>query len=122
MITILGELVDLNTYINAERRNRFLGAKIKKQETENVWMQCLSEDNQNQKPIKKPCVIHFKWFTRNERKDPDNVCGTGHKFVLDGLVKSGILVNDTRKYIKGFTDYFFVDSSLPRVEIELEEV
>ena len=27
MITIFGELTSLNEYINAERRNRFIGAK-----------------------------------------------------------------------------------------------
>jgi len=118
MITIKGELTDHNTFINAERSNKFIAAKIKKDETRNVQLQCLSDDNRTQEPITKPCEVHFMWYTRDLRKDPDNV-SFAKKFVLDGLVKAGILKNDTRMWITGLKDDFGVDPSFPRVEITL---
>jgi Holliday junction resolvase RusA-like endonuclease len=115
------DLVDLNTYINAERRNRFLGAKIKKTCTDDIYYECLSEENSNQQPIKTPVVIHFRWYTKNLKKDADNV-SFSKKFVLDGLVKAGILPDDTRRWIGGFTDQFYVDKDNPRLEIDLDEL
>jgi len=38
-LVIPGELTDLNTYINAERSNRYAGAKIKREMTDYVaWI------------------------------------------------------------------------------------
>ena len=37
-LTIPGELVDLNTYINAERSNRYAGAKIKQEMTDYITL------------------------------------------------------------------------------------
>lgn len=115
------DLVDLNTYINAERRNRFIGAKIKKTCTENIWMECMSEENSKQEPIKAPVYIHFRWYTKNLRKDADNIAFS-KKFVLDGLVKAGVLPDDTRRWVNGFSDQFYVDSSDPRLEIDFDEL
>jgi len=116
-----GEFTDLNTYIAAERGNRFAAAEIKRDETDRVQMGCLSEENSKQAPITKPCFVCFEWYTRNERKDADNVA-FAKKFILDGLVKAGILKDDTRKFVLGFTDNFKVDSDFPRVMVSFEEV
>jgi len=32
---------------------------------------------------------------------------------------AGILPDDSRKYVKGFSDNFFIDKEFPRVEIEI---
>ena len=37
-LIIPGELVDLNTYISAERRNRYAGAKIKQEMTDYITL------------------------------------------------------------------------------------
>lgn len=114
MIIIEGELTDLNTYINAERRNRFLGAKLKKQNTEDVAWQTKGKKKVKEYPVR----IHIDWYTPTERKDPDNT-SFAKKFLLDGLVDSGVLDGDTRKHIKGFSDDFYVDKEHPRIEISL---
>lgn len=116
ILTIQGSLTDLNTYINAERSNRHAGAKIKKNNTE----LCLWQIKGKIKPILKPVVISCTWYTANEKKDPDNVA-FAKKFILDAIVKAGILKNDGRKQIKGFEDNFEVDKN-ERVEVELWEV
>tara|TARA_R110000824_G_scaffold46353_2_gene133390 strand:+ start:573 stop:956 length:384 start_codon:yes stop_codon:yes gene_type:complete len=35
------------------------------------------------------------------KRDPDNLRGVATKYVLDGLVKAGIIPDDSPKYIKG---------------------
>lgn len=115
-LTIIGELTDLNAYINAERSNRHAGAKIKKHDTE----LCLWQMKGKFKPILKPVVVVCTWYTKDERKDPDNVAFS-KKFLLDAIVKAGILKNDGRKQIKGFEDKFEVDKN-ERVEVELWEL
>jgi hypothetical protein len=114
--TIPGELTDLNTYINAERGNKFQAAKIKKRNTELV---CLL--TKNLQTVEAKVKIIFTWITKDEKKDPDNIA-FAKKFILDGLVESGVLGNDGRKQIAGFEDKFDVDKQKPRIEIELQEV
>lgn len=71
----------------------------------------------NLKPITSyPVSISFKWIMTNQRKDPDNIAST-KKYILDALVKAGILENDGWKQISGFTDEFEIDKEHPRVEV-----
>jgi len=108
---------DANTYINAERTNRFIASKIKKDETEYVWGQCM---DQGLKPMKNKVRIDFYYYTVGERKDPDNLAFV-KKFILDGLVKARVLKNDGRKEIEGFSDHFITDN-MEQVIIDLVEV
>lgn len=110
---INGTLTSLNEYINANRRNRFKGASIKKRDTE-IAQWCLK----GSKPLKNaPQHLIFMWYMPNKKKDPDNIA-FAKKFILDAMVKEGILENDGWKQVSGFTDLFFVDPENPRVEIE----
>ncbi len=118
-IKITGELVDLNTYINAERGNRFYASKLKKEETERVYWEC---KEQGIKPIEKyPVTLRCIWYTKNERKDIDNVA-FAKKFILDGLVLAGVLIDDSRKYVAGLEDFFHVDKNLPRIEVDILDI
>lgn len=97
---------DLNTYIDAERSNRFIASKIKSRETESVWAKAISLPK-----ILEPRVhIRFEYYTKNEKKDPDNISFT-KKYVLDGFVKAGLLKNDGRKQIGSFSDGFYLSKS-----------
>ena len=116
-ITILGELVDLNTYINAERRNRFIGAKIKKENTEEVMWQ-----TKNIKPIKNyPVNIEIDWYVKDKKKDPDNVFFSV-KFILDALVGNGILENDGQKQISKITNVIYTDKVTPRIILRIYDI
>jgi len=112
--TIQGELCDLNTYINKERANRFIGAKIKKEQTEICRWAC-----NNLKPTDNIHIM-FKWYCKNKRKDKDNVA-YAKKFAIDGMVKAGIIPNDGWNNIKGFTDEFYIDKENPRIEVIIED-
>ena len=113
-LIIPGELTDLNTYIQKERGNRFAAAAIKEEETRRVYWECKS---QKLKLIDSPVFIACTWFCKNKKKDLDNIA-FGKKFLLDGLVKAGVLSDDGWDEIRGFQDAFMVDKDNPRIEVE----
>jgi len=86
----LPELTTLNEYIGADRRSRFVGGKVKKQQTELVAMECMAQGIKKLKIIKNFKII---WYHKNKRKDFDNV-EFSVKFIKDGMVMAGIIPND----------------------------
>lgn len=119
-LTIEGELTDLNTYVRAERTNRFISAKIKRDETERVAREAQAA---KLPPVSRyPVRVGFTWYTHDLRKDVDNVA-FAKKFILDGLVLAGVLEGDGRKYVAGFAgEKFLVDRERPRVEVEVRGI
>lgn len=113
IIIIKGELTDLNKYIREERRNRFAGAKLKKDNTEYVMWKTKGLP----KVTFYPLHVHIDWYTKNEMVDPDNIA-FAKKYVLDGLVENGIIPDDSRKIIHSLSDAFYVDVQ-PRLVITL---
>jgi len=104
--TIESKLPTLNEYILAERTNMFMGANIKKKATEACMWYCKHLRGQVDLNVKYD--IHFEWHMQNRKLDPDNVC-YAKKFIMDGLVKSGVIDNDGAKRIYGFRDTFIYD-------------
>ncbi len=113
-LTIEGLLPSLNKYINAERTNKFIGAKIKREATELVAWQCKSI-----KPVTRQADYTFTWYVPNKRSDPDNIA-YGCKYIFDGLQASGKLPNDSMAWVRSITHFFEVGE--PRVEVEIDEV
>lgn len=118
MIVIPGELTDLNTYIRAMNSNRFSGNAIKQDETNRVAWLC--KGYKIKKKIEQmgpPYQIHITWYCKNQKKDLDNI-SFAKKFILDGMVKGGLIQGDGWKYINGFTEVFRVDAKNPRIEVK----
>lgn len=114
-LLIEGELTALNEFINAERRNRFIAAKIKKGET--GYCQDVAEKSELKlQETDFPCALIITWYVKNKRKDADNIA-FAKKFILDGLVEAGVLPNDNRKYVQGFMDIVKEDRERQRIEI-----
>ena len=114
-LTIPGELCDLNTYVNAERSSRFKGAKIKKEETYRCSLEARVAKTEGVSEY--PVRIEFTWYTKDLRKDVDNITFS-KKFILDGLVDAGVIKNDNRKHVALATDTgIYVDKENPRVEV-----
>lgn len=116
-VTINGQLNGLNEYTNANRYNRYVGAKMKKNDQEYVSMairECLrgwhTED---------PIGLRIVWYEPNRKRDPDNVFFCV-KFILDALVATGTIPNDNQKYVKSIAHYLCVDRDHPRVEVFIE--
>ena len=115
-LIIDGKLSGLNDYIDACRRNRYIGASLKKKEQERcIW----HINTQLPKKLKTPLKLSFLWLEPNMKRDLDNIC-FAKKFILDALQQSGRIPNDGWKEIKGFEDHFGVDPGNPRIEVVIE--
>lgn len=114
-LEIQGQLTDLNKYIQAERGNRYAGASLKKKNTELVRVQALDKGK-----MKEPVMVTFNW-KYSSRHDFDNIA-FAKKFVLDGLVKAGVISDDTQAVVQGFAGEYFtkVDKGEEGVIVELE--
>lgn len=117
--TIKGTLPGLNELIEAERRNRFIGAKLKKQYEAVVMRAARSLGNVE---FEEPVYMVYHWYEKDRRRDKDNICAFGRKVIQDALVKARFLRNDGWKNIAGFEDRFYVDKDKPRVVVEILEV
>lgn len=88
--------VTLNDYIRAERSSGQWAAAIKSRETDSIVRQA---KHLQLKPYegKYPVDVYFTWHT-NTRKDSDNIAFV-QKFILDGMVKAGLIIDDSPKYV-----------------------
>lgn len=110
---IPGRFPSLNDYIAAERKNRHIAAKMKRDETKRVADIAANSDMPT---FEKPVHVYFTWVEPNRRRDIDNIA-FAHKFILDGLVDAGVLKGDSQKYVTGFVDRFRVDKDNPHVSV-----
>lgn len=99
--TIPFRLPSLNDYINANRRNRYAGAKLKKDTERDIGWAIKAA---NLRPVNEPCKVKMTFVEPNRRRDVDNV-ESSKKYVLDALVKMGILHNDSPKYVTAAPSY-----------------
>lgn len=110
-------LPSYNEYSNTNRKNKYAGAKMKK----DIELEISAYIHKQLKQIKitKPVFITFTWIEENKKRDLDNIC-FAKKFILDALQKSGVIENDNSRHVMGFTDKFeYEDKS--KVIVELEE-
>lgn len=115
-IKIQGVLATLNDHDSANRANRFVGAKLKSEMTELVRLQLL----RTPKAIT-PCLISFHW-RHSGRHDYDNIRFAA-KYVLDGMVKAGVLEDDSPKFVIGFGGDTFekVEKGQEGVDVKIDQ-
>ena len=111
---IPGRFCSLNDFLDMDYRSR---DHAKKRYDNLVAM---SAKVAGVKPCRKRIRYHVLWVEQNRRRDLDNVA-FGKKFIQDGLIKAGIIRNDTHHEIAGFSDDFAYDSKNPRIVVTLEE-
>ena len=117
IVVLIGSLPSLNDVIEANRRNKYAGAKMKKTIQNSIGMQIMSQCKDKFDMLQ----INIKWYEKNRKRDYDNV-SSSKKFILDALVQCKIIANDGQKNIyPKFIDEFYLDRDNPRVEIELIE-
>jgi Holliday junction resolvase RusA-like endonuclease len=114
-IVIPLKLPSCNEYINECRKNKYAGAKMKR-ETEAMIGCYLIGVPKFTKPVK----IHFTWIEGSKRRDLDGIC-FAKKFILDSLVKYGKLKDDNRNCVYAFTDKFAYGNTT-KVILEIEEL
>lgn len=119
ILTIPGEFTTLNPFISENRKNKYAGALLKKEETLRVYYEMLVQKVKKIKLGRGKLYIRFNWYRSNKKTDPDNIA-FARKFIMDGLVLAKVIPDDTWNIIGGFSDRFYVDKKNPRVDIILE--
>ena len=109
------KLPSLNEYVNACRSNPYVGAKMKKDSEELIgWF------IKNIVPFRNPVEVSFTWVEPNRRRDVDNIA-FGKKFILDALVKNGVLQDDSQKYVRALSDSFQIGKDY-MIILEIKEI
>ena len=115
-ITVLAELPGLNEIIALSKDHFGAYSKAKREYTRLVaWHSHAATRFEGR--VKISCI----WYCKDKRKDPDNIAA-GLKFILDGLVLSGVIKNDGWKQVGGISHSFDIDKRNPRVEVVIEEM
>ena len=100
-----------NKFIGKDKRWQYQSDK--KQWARIIQLCCVPRPKE---PLKKSKVTIMYYFKDKRRRDPDNYSG---KFILDGLVRSGIIKDDSFDCID-LRLIGRVDKSNPRTEIFIE--
>lgn len=116
--TIEGRLPGLNEIIKEALTNRYGYGDFKRQATAT----CKTYMDLCKVPkFKGPISIHIKWFEPNRKRDLDNIF-SGQKFLIDSLVVSGRIPNDTQRFVKKIEhELGEPDKKNPRIEVCITE-
>ena len=114
-------LPGMNELISANRTNKYRGSKLKKDTDEMISLYILNAVNNGKlKPIQGACTISFDWCERTKKRDVDNI-QSSQKFVLDALQKTGIIPNDSQRYVQQ-TFHRVLHTESDYVIVEITEV
>ena len=69
------------------------------------------------KPVSS-AYFKFLWIEPDRMRDKDNIA-VARKFIFDGLVQAGILINDGWNQVNNWDDKFKVDKENPGVMVEI---
>lgn len=112
---IPGPLPELNNFLGKGTHWPYTNAKKK-------WYAHIAHHIIEQKLAPMCCVrFHFIWQELDRRRDPDNFTAIGKKFILDALVKCGVMKNDGWANVAGWSDEWVVIPERPGVLIFMEE-
>ena len=110
----------LNNYIALERGHRMQASAVKNQETTLV-MAIAREQGWEPLDMVWPVKANFMWIRPDALTDMDNIAFSA-KFVLDGLVRSGILPDDDHSVVVGMEHWYVVDGREPGLLVWFESV
>ena len=118
-IIIPGKFGSLNTYISKSKTRKGIwneGNSMKQKDQRRILLYLPSVK------IRRPIWIEYTYFEPNRKRDHDNVSGYFHKIFQDALVEKGIIPDDGWRWIRGYSDRFYVDSKYPHIVVNVEEV
>lgn len=93
-----------NEYISECRKSAYAGHTMKRTLDEIVAWSCKS---QGIKQVRVPVVVCIRYFEPNRRRDLDNIYFAS-KFILDGMVKAGVLADDNQQHVKDVKSYYTI--------------
>lgn len=113
---IHGRLLSLNDLIRDSRTHYQKANNAKKKTQKEIMLQLPKV-----KVIKYPVEVWVTFFEPDNRRDCDGITGGGLKVLMDALVNKGILIDDSRKYVRQIHPLVYTDRNNPRIEIEIKE-
>lgn len=119
--TIYGKLPSLNDYVLANRSYKYAGASMKKRVEKQIQESIFKaiSSGEIKKVDKYPVGLNITWYEPTMRRDIDNIC-FAVKFIQDALVATGVLENDSQRYISELNHTVLLDREKPRIEVEIE--
>lgn len=111
-------LPGLNELIAATNHNKYEGNKLKG-ETEELICACIKAGLGDFEPFDNVVQVHIRFVEKNRCRDYDNIMA-GQKFIMDALIKAGVIYNDSQAFVMPNTFEFGVDKEYPRVEVKIE--
>ena len=117
-LVIDGTMPGINQWRDAIQASRFKGRDMTEKHTERAA--CLARE-QKLPTFERPVLLTFHWYEPNSLRDLDNVAGAGQKFVIDGLVKAGVLRGDGQKWVQGIQHFVERDALNPRLELMITD-
>lgn len=97
-------LPGLNEMIRVARGNKYASAKQKKKYTKLVEKELIAQHCIPEKSLTS-ISINCIWTESGHTRDPDNI-RVGIKYVLDAMVNTGLLMDDSMKHVKFLGDTF----------------
>jgi len=114
-LTIQGKLPGLNKMIDKAKSHHMAYANLKKEYTNKVAWQA------NNLSSFQKVYLNITYYCQSRLRDQDNIAA-GKKFLIDGLVKAGVIEDDGWDQIKGWSESFKRDKDNPRIEVEIIEI
>ena len=119
--TVQAKLPSLNDVININRSNRYQANQFKREIEELIgWSIRQALATGELKPTTKPCEIYIEFHESTKRRDVDNV-QSSQKFLLDAMVRNGVLKNDNRRYVRQ-THPIIIDDTTDFVKVIIKEI
>ena len=120
---ITGKMPSLNEVIDITRKNKYAGARFKKELQYDIEMQLykqISEKNLFEfLPLQKQVDFEIIYVERNKKRDKDNISSC-KKFLFDALVQRGVINNDGWKWVGRFVEDFILGEDY-KVIIRMKE-
>jgi len=95
----------LNEYVNENRKSAQAGHAMKKKYDLIVMTAVLA---QRPKRHHSCCMVTIEWHEEAYRRDIDNITYAA-KFILDGLRKAGVLIEDNQRVVNRINNQIIVD-------------
>lgn len=112
--SVEGRFPGLNEYTCACRAHAQAGGNIKRRETAKV-----ARAAKGMPAVRWPVTVKIEFYEKDRRRDVDNI-EFGTKFILDGLVKAGVIPDDSQKYVWQVVPWVGIDKDQPRVVVTVE--
>lgn len=111
-----------NDLVHALNRGRIRGNDLKRRYT-GIAAEYAREAAQQQgwRCPESPVDVWITWYEVDRRRDPDNIHG-GIKFVMDGLVRAGVIHDDSQRWVRDIHHRIKYDAADPGAEVVLRAV